>query len=89
MDTHIFWGYLVLLLPLIVAAALIPACWLRRRLVPTLQQSQWLEPSWLIQANRHTLECSHPVPLEALTGCLKRREPAVSQWHSSSSKSRG
>jgi hypothetical protein len=73
MDRHIFWGYVVLLLPLIVAAALIPACWLRAHLPLNPHQPQWLEPSWLTQANRHPLDCSHPVPLDALTGCLNRR----------------
>lgn len=70
MDTHIFWGHVVLLLPIMVAAALVPACWLRARLVPR-NRERWFEPSWLRHANRHALDCSHPVPLEALTGRLK------------------
>lgn len=63
MDTHIFWGYLVLLLPLIVGVVLIPAYWLRDRLVPTTQQSQRLQPSLL---------------LEPPTDGLHRRDPGLS-----------
>jgi hypothetical protein len=72
MDSYIFWGHFVLLLPMIIAGALAPACWLRERLLSGMQK-QWHEPSWLTHANRHALDCSHPVPLEALTGCLRPR----------------
>ena len=77
MDTQIVWGYVILLLPLIVAVALVPACWVRDRFVPSAQKSQWLEPRWVAQPHRHVLECSHPVLLEALTGCLNRRDPYI------------
>jgi len=38
MDAYIFSGYVVLLLPLIVAVVLIPACWLRDRLALGVQK---------------------------------------------------
>jgi len=82
MDTQIVWGYVILLLPLIVAIALVPACWLRERLMPSAQTSQWVEPPWLAQPHRHVLECSHPVLLEALTGCLNQRDPYASNANS-------
>lgn len=65
-----FWAYVILLLPVVVAVALIPTCWLRERLLQRRGEPQWLEPQWLPRANRHVLECEHPVLLESLTGCL-------------------
>ena len=78
MDTQIIWGYVILLLPLIVAIVLIPACWLRERLTPRAPQSPWQEPRWLLQPHRHVLECSHPVLIEVLTGCVNPRDPYIS-----------
>lgn len=78
MDTQIVWGCVILLLPLIVAVALVPACWLRDRLIPRARKPQWLELRWLAQPHRHVLECSHPVLLEVLTGCVNRGDPCTS-----------
>jgi len=78
MSMQVIWGYAVLLLPMAIAIALVFILRLREHGATTAeQQSEWLEPGSLIRLNRNGLECIHPVPLEALTGCLSLRNPRM------------
>lgn len=61
MDTNTFLAYLVLLLPLLVAMALIPVCWVRER--------------WVHRCSTSAMECHYPIVREAITVYLEARRP--------------
>ena len=75
-SMHVFWSYMVLLLPVLAAVTLIVIFrWQARRTRSADQRLEWLQTDALLplNRNRNCFECLHPVPLEALTGCLKAR----------------
>ena len=74
-----FWSYVILLLPLIVALAFILICRVRRQLVAGAASAPgWFEHRWPLRIGRAELDCIHPVVLEFLTGYVRQCDPRSS-----------